>query len=200
MTGEPQPKTAGTLYVLSGPSGVGKGTIRAKLFSQLTSRYSYSISCTTRPPRPGERDGVDYRFISEADFLRRVENGEFLEWANVHGHRYGTLRSDVEDLLSQGVDVFLEIDVQGACQVKKVMPEAVTIFIAPPTLEDLERRLRGRGTETEEAIRRRLAAASDELAMEDSYDLVVVNDTVEQAANKLREFITSRRGKGAEIK
>ncbi|WP_352409051.1 guanylate kinase, partial [Pyramidobacter piscolens] len=134
----------GTLFVLSGPSGAGKGTIRARVFEALDG-LSYSVSCTTRAPREGERDGVDYRFITPEDFAARIAAGDFLEWADVHRHRYGTLKSDVEKVLNEGKDMFLEIDVQGALQVKKKMPEAVTLFVVPPSIEVLEERLRGRG-------------------------------------------------------
>lgn len=133
----------GTLFVLSGPSGAGKGTIRARVFEALDG-LSYSVSCTTRAPREGERDGVDYRFITPEDFAARIAAGDFLEWADVHRHRYGTLKSDVEKVLNEGKDMFLEIDVQGALQVKKKMPEAVTLFVVPPSIEVLEERLRGR--------------------------------------------------------
>ena len=138
----------GTLFVLSGPSGAGKGTIRARVFEALDG-LSYSVSCTTRAPREGERDGVDYRFITPEDFAARIAAGDFLEWADVHRHRYGTLKSDVEKVLNEGKDMFLEIDVQGALQVKKKMPEAVTLFVVPPSIEVLEERLRGRRLQTE---------------------------------------------------
>lgn len=144
----------GTLFVLSGPSGAGKGTIRARVFEALDG-LSYSVSCTTRAPREGERDGVDYRFITPEDFAARIAAGDFLEWADVHRHRYGTLKSDVEKVLNEGKDMFLEIDVQGALQVKKKMPEAVTLFVVPPSIEVLEERLRGRRSEGEAELRDR---------------------------------------------
>ena len=144
----------GTLFVLSGPSGAGKGTIRARVFEALDG-LSYSVSCTTRAPREGERDGVDYRFITPEDFAARIAAGDFLEWADVHRHRYGTLKSDVEKVLNEGKDMFLEIDVQGALQVKKKMPEAVTLFVVPPSIEVLEERLRGRRSEGGRERRRR---------------------------------------------
>ncbi len=143
----------GTLFVLSGPSGAGKGTIRARVFEALDG-LSYSVSCTTRAPREGERDGVDYRFITPEDFAARIAAGDFLEWADVHRHRYGTLKSDVEKVLNEGKDMFLEIDVQGALQVKKKMPEAVTLFVVPPSIEVLEERLRGRRCQCEDQKRR----------------------------------------------
>ena len=152
----------GTLFVLSGPSGAGKGTIRARVFEALDG-LSYSVSCTTRAPREGERDGVDYRFITPEDFAARIAAGDFLEWADVHRHRYGTLKSDVEKVLNEGKDMFLEIDVQGALQVKKKMPEAVTLFVVPPSIEVLEERLRGRRgrIQSEKRVERRVAQASN---------------------------------------
>ena len=135
----------GRLFILSGPSGVGKGTLRERALKDVEGLI-YSISCTTRSPRPGERDGVEYRFVSEADFKRRVQEGLFLEHARVHDACYGTLRADVERELDAGNDVLLEIDVQGAKQVRSRLPDAISIFVAPPSLEELERRLRNRQT------------------------------------------------------
>lgn len=168
----------GTLFVLSGPSGAGKGTIRARVFEALDG-LSYSVSCTTRAPREGERDGVDYRFITPEDFAARIAAGDFLEWADVHRHRYGTLKSDVEKVLNEGKDMFLEIDVQGALQVKKKMPEAVTLFVVPPSIEVLEERLRGR--------------RSEEMKQRDLYDFVVVNDSLDEAVKRVCRFVEQRR-------
>ena len=178
----------GTLFVLSGPSGAGKGTLREKTFESVKG-IAYSISCTTREPREGERDGVEYFFVTEEEFDRRIAAGDFLEWANVHGHKYGTLRPHVEEVLSSGSDMLLEIDVQGALQVKEKMPEAVTVFIAPPSPEVLERRLRGRGTETEEQISVRLANARKEMDLQKYYDLVIVNGDLDRAVAELSGFI-----------
>lgn len=130
-------KRKGILFILSGPSGAGKGTLRERLFRMLDG-LSFSVSCTTRAPRPGETDGVDYRFVAEEEFLRRRDAGDFLEWAGVHGHFYGTLTADVKKALDDGRDILLEIDVQGALQVKKKIPGAVTIFVAPPSMKALE--------------------------------------------------------------
>lgn len=177
----------GRLFILSGPSGVGKGTVRARLFEKIPGLV-YSISCTTRSPREGEIDGVHYRFIDDAAFDSFVREGRFLEWARVHENRYGTLRADVENQLSEGRSVVLEIDVQGALQVKRKMPESVMIFIMPPSLRELEERLSGRGTEETEMLRIRLRNAESELALSGQYDYAVVNDQVERAANELAEI------------
>ncbi|WP_302294943.1 guanylate kinase [Pyramidobacter piscolens] len=182
----------GTLFVLSGPSGAGKGTIRARVFEALDG-LSYSVSCTTRAPREGERDGVDYRFITPEDFAARIAAGDFLEWADVHRHRYGTLKSDVEKVLNEGKDMFLEIDVQGALQVKKKMPEAVTLFVVPPSIEVLEERLRGRRSEGEAERRLRLRNAVEEMKQRDLYDFVVVNDSLDEAVKRVCRFVEQRR-------
>ena len=155
----------GILFVLSGPSGAGKGTLRRRLFERVPD-LAYSVSCTTRQPRPGETDGVDYRFLSEEDFRERISRGDFLEWARVHDHFYGTRAEDVREILDRGRDVVLEIDVQGALQVKRLIPEAVTLFIAPPSVEELERRLSRRNTEAPEERRLRLRNAREELGHE----------------------------------
>ena len=182
----------GRLFVLSGPSGVGKGTLRERALNDMED-LTYSISCTTREPRPGERDGVEYRFISESDFEDRVKRGMFLEHARVHGASYGTLREDVERELNAGRDVLLEIDVQGALQVRDALPGAVLLFIAPPSLEELERRLRERGTEDEEKLRVRLGNAARELAQKEKYDHIIVNDDLDAASSELREIILNYR-------
>jgi guanylate kinase len=149
------------------------------------------VSATTRSPRPGEIDGEDYVFLSPWEFERRVRAGEFLEWAEVHGNRYGTLRSAVEEKLDEGRDVILEIDPQGALQVKELMPEAVLVFIIAPSFEELERRIRSRGAETDEQVRTRLATAVRELALVGTYDHVVENDDVARATDELLGIIES---------
>ena len=184
----------GHLFILSGPSGVGKGTLRQRALNDIKDLV-YSISCTTRRPRPGEREGVDYRFISREDFEERVKRGCFLEHANVHDACYGTLREDVERELGAGRDVLLEIDVQGALQVRSRLPEAVSIFVAPPSLEELERRLRDRGTEDDEKLRLRLKNAATELQQAGKYDHVVVNGDLDEAAAALRKIILDYRMK-----
>lgn len=178
----------GVLFVFSGPSGVGKGTLKAKLFEEFADRIAYSVSATTRGPREGEVDGKDYFFISRQEFERRVKNNEFLEHAEFAGNCYGTPRAYVEKLLDSGMNVVLEIDVQGALQVMKSMPECVSVFILPPSFEELEHRLRGRGTETEEKIRERLETAKRELPYAPQYDYQIVNGgDIEAAYLSLRE-------------
>lgn len=178
----------GGLFVISGPSGVGKGTLRAKLF-ELVPDLAYSISCTTRQPREGERDGVDYRFVTEEQFDALLEQHAFLEWAQVHNHRYGTLKRDVDALRDAGKSVILEIDVQGASQVRHREPTAKTVFVAPPSLEALEERLRGRGTEDEGELRCRLHNAQGELDQQRAFDRVIINREVNRAAEELAAFI-----------
>ena len=176
------------LFVVSGPSGVGKGTLVALLRKRLP-RLGLTVSATTREPRPGERDGEAYHFLSDEEFDRRVADGEFLEWAWVHGHRYGTLRSEVERVTGEGRSVVLEIDVQGGLNVREALPDAVLVFIEPPTAAELERRLRGRGTEDEASIERRLAGARDELACASRYDARIVNDDLDRACRELEGLI-----------
>jgi guanylate kinase len=184
----------GTLFVLAGPSGVGKGSVVRELVANDPS-LSLSVSVTTRPPRPREVDGVDYFFVDEDAFARMVEAGELLEWAEIVGHRSGTPKGFVEDRLGEGRDVILEIDVVGASQVRERVPDSVLIFLEPPSLEELERRLRGRGTETEEAIRLRLQTAAWELEQRSWFDHVVVNDDLERAAGLVAAIIDSSRGR-----
>jgi guanylate kinase len=184
----------GLLLVISGPSGVGKGTINAALRRQ-NKDMDYSISATTRSPRPGETDGVDYFFLNKEDFQKRLAAGDFLEWADVFGNYYGTLKDRVAAKLSQGIDVILEIDTQGAAQVKEKMPDAVFIFIMPPSREILEKRLRGRGTEAPEVIARRLADSLQEMDRAKEYDYIVVNDDVAEATSKVAAIIEAERAK-----
>lgn len=186
----------GQIFVLSGPSGAGKGTVRKRLFQEIP-MLKYSISCTTRQPRPGEVDGVDYRFIDETRFRAFIREEAFLEWADVHGHLYGTLCSDVERECSAGYDIVLEIDVQGAMQVRKKCTRCILIFLSPPSLEALEQRLRLRGTESEENVRIRLRNANDEMNLASGYDYLVINDSVEDAVHRIREIILSERNRYA---
>ena len=169
------------LFVISGPSGAGKGTLVTRV-RERRSNLGLTVSATTRAPRKGEVDGVNYFFLTREEFDRRVANGEFVEWAEVHGNRYGTLVSEVQSKLASGSSLILEIDVQGALQVKERFPEAVLIFIKPPSLEVLRERLVGRGTET---IELRMANAAHELALADRYDEVVVNDDLDRATDEL---------------
>jgi guanylate kinase len=185
----------GTLIIISGPSGAGKGTLVDRVVARVP-RVWVSVSATTRQPRPGEVYGEDYLFLSPEDFQRRIDEGDFLEWAEVHGNRYGTLRSSVEARLAEGYDVILEIDPQGALQVKEIMPDAVLVFIVAPSFEELERRIRRRGAETDEQVKTRLATAVRELALVDTYDHVVENDDVARATDELACIIESIRTDG----
>lgn len=182
------------IFVISGPSGSGKGTLIKRLLEEQKGIAS-SVSATTRPPRTGEAEGKDYHFLSEKEFERKLSEGEFLEFARVHGCYYGTLNTEVEQKLNEGVDVILEIDPQGAFQVKEKKPDAILIFIKPPSVEDLEKRLRGRGTESEEVIRRRVNDAQNELKQESKYDYVIINKDKDKASKELLEIIESKRGK-----
>jgi len=179
--------------VLAGPSGVGKGTIVRRLLVRDPDRLRLSVSATTREPRPAEVDGVDYRFVSDDAFDAMVADGELLEWAEIVGHRSGTPRAFVDEQLAEGRDVILEIDVAGAAQVRERVPEAVLVFLEPPSLEELERRLRGRGTESEAAIRDRLAVAQDELAQTAWFDHVIVNDDAARATEEAAAIIEASR-------
>ncbi|WP_442907633.1 guanylate kinase [Kineococcus sp. G2] len=173
------------MTVLAGPTAVGKGTVSADLRARYPQVW-ISVSATTRPQRPGEVDGVHYRFVSEETFDGYVERGELLEWARVHGrHRYGTPRGPVEQVLASGRPALLEIDLAGARQVREAMPEARFVFLAPPSWEELVRRLVGRGTEDAEERERRLATARVELAAEPEFDVTIYNDDVRRATDEL---------------
>jgi guanylate kinase len=178
----------GKVFVITGPSGVGKGTLIERLLERIP-ELELSVSATTREPRPGELDGRDYHFLSPEEFERRVEAGDFLEHATYSGNRYGTLREEVERRLAEGRSVVLEIEVQGARQVRDAMPEAVQIFIAPPDPQVLRERLEGRGTDSPEAIEERLRTAETELAARDEFPHVVVNDEVQEAASELEGLV-----------
>jgi guanylate kinase len=174
----------GRVFVVSGPSGAGKGTIIKRALAGRPD-ILYSISATTRPPRPDESEGVDYHFISEDEFSSRRDRGGFLESAVVFGRMYGTPRPPVEDALARGRDVLLELDVQGAAQVKEVMPESILIFVETPSFEDLIARLENRGTEDAEAMARRIETAYEEVKSKADYDHVIINDDVHQAVRAL---------------
>lgn len=190
----------GHLVVIAGPSGTGKGTVVRRLLDTIPDLV-LSVSVTTRKPRPAEVDGVDYRFVSDEEFDRLVAEERLLEWAEIVGHRSGTPKAPVEEVLASGRDVVLEIDVQGAGWVRRRSPEAVLIFLQPPSLEELERRLRSRGTETEEKLRVRLARAEVEMGERGNFDHVVVNDDVDRAAAEVAAIlgdIRSRSPRGPE--
>ncbi len=176
------------LIVISGSSGVGKGTVIKSLLSR-NSDIKLSISYTTRLPREGEEEGVNYFFRTKDEFMRAVENDEFLEWAEFSGNCYGTKRKFVEKSLNNGEHVLLEIDTQGALQIKNKMPEAVLLFIAPPSYEELVARLRGRKTETEEAIQKRLNFVEFEKENSKYFDHIIINDTVENAVSQIEKYI-----------
>ncbi|MEI4788982.1 guanylate kinase [Bacillus sp. FJAT-53060] len=182
-------KERGLLIVLSGPSGVGKGTVRQAIFSQEDTKFEYSISVTTRKPREGERNGVDYFFKTREEFEDMIKNKKLLEWAEYVENYYGTPVDYVEQTLSEGKDVFLEIEVQGALQVREAFPEGLFIFLAPPSLSELQNRIITRGTESEDLIRNRMAAAKEEIEMMDAYDYVVENDDVELACERIKAIV-----------
>ncbi|WP_078547232.1 guanylate kinase [Litchfieldia alkalitelluris] len=181
----------GLLIVLSGPSGVGKGTVRKELFSRPDTKLQYSISMTTRKPREGEVDGVDYFFKSREEFENLMEAGKLLEWAEYVGNYYGTPVDYVEETLQKGRDVFLEIEVQGALQVRKAFPEGLFIFLMPPSLSELKNRIVTRGTESEDLINNRMKVAREEIEMMDAYDYVVENDQVELACERVMSIVTA---------
>ena len=182
------------LFVISGSSGVGKGTV-LKGFLDKNPNFMLSISCTTRAPRKGEVDGVNYFFLSKEEFQNCIDNDKFLEWAEFAGNRYGTKKKYINRCLEEGKDIILEIDTQGALQVKKQMPEAVLIFICPPSLETLESRLRGRHTEDEAAIQKRLQEVRTELERAEKFDYKVVNDDLDSAIAELEKVIIGEQEK-----
>ena len=182
----------GLLLVISAPSGGGKGTILKELFAQ-EENLRLSVSATTRQPRPGEENGKQYFFLSREEFETKIQTGQMLEYAEYVGNYYGTPREPVERWMDQGRDVVLEIEVKGGAQVKKLMPECVSIFILPPSMQVLEKRLRGRGTEEEAAIQQRLAKAREEIPHAKEYDYVVFNDRLEDAVSDLRAIIHAQK-------
>ena len=179
----------GLLIVFSGPSGVGKGTVRQEIFSTPDHQFEYSVSMTTRPKRPGEVDGVDYFFRTREEFEDLIKKGQMLEYAEYVGNYYGTPLTYVNETLDKGIDVFLEIEVQGALQVKKKVPDGVFIFLTPPDLDELKDRVVGRGTDSEEVIRQRIERAKEEIALMREYDYAVVNDEVPLAAERVKRII-----------
>jgi guanylate kinase len=176
------------VFVVTGPSGVGKGTLIRGLIEHVP-RLELSVSATTRPPRKGERDGVDYHFLSDQEFERRVRAGEFVEHAVYAGRRYGTLRSELRRRVAEGIPIVLEIEVQGARQVRTALPDAVQVFIAPPSLQALRARLAARGTDDRDGVERRLQLARTELEAQREFAHVVVNDRLEEALEALVEIV-----------
>lgn len=188
--GRPQVARTGRLIVVAGPTAVGKGTVVARI-RELFPNVLFSVSATTRQPRPGETNGVHYYFVSSDEFDKLVETGQMLEWALVHGeNRYGTPRKPIVDALNAGQNVILEIDIQGAWQVKESMPSAILVFLAPPSWEELVRRLTARGTESVDEQQRRLETATAELEAQGRFDYTIVNDDVDRAAKAVVELIT----------
>ena len=181
----------GLLIVLSGPSGVGKGTVRKKIFSQLDTSFEYSISMTTRKPREGEIDGVDYFFKSREEFEELIAQEKLLEYAEFVGNYYGTPVDYVRETIEKGKDVFLEIEVQGARQVRKKFPEGLFIFLMPPSLSELKNRIETRGTETAEIINNRLNVAKEEIEMMNLYDYVVENDQIDLACERINAIVVA---------
>ncbi len=185
----------GLLIVISGPSGVGKGTVRKALFERKGHDLDYSVSMTTRAPREGEVNGVDYYFVSKEEFLEQIKKGNLLEHAEFVGNMYGTPKDKVEEKLKKGCEVVLEIEVNGAMQVREKMPNAVFIFIAPPSLKALEERLITRGTERGEVIKERLEKAKREIKLATSYDYIVINDEVKNASDRIMAIIRAEHAK-----
>ncbi|MBC1286627.1 guanylate kinase [Listeria booriae] len=179
----------GLLIVLSGPSGVGKGTVRKAVFDDPTTSFEYSISMTTRKPREGEVDGVDYYFRTKKQFEQAIQDGKMLEYAQYVGNYYGTPLDYVEEILADGKDVFLEIEVQGALQVRQAMPDGIFIFLTPPDLSELKNRIIGRGTESMDVVEERMTEARKEIEMMNSYDYAVVNDIVDNAVQKIKGIV-----------
>jgi guanylate kinase len=184
------------VFVITGPSGVGKGTLIRTLLDRVP-ELELSVSATTRKPRPGEQDGVDYHFLDDGEFERRVRAGDFVEHATYSGRRYGTLRADLQQRLARGVPVVLEIEVQGARQIADTMPEAVRIFIAPPSEDALRTRLVGRGTDAPQDVEERLATARQELRAQQEFPHVIYNDRLEDAAEALEEVVRAALASGA---
>jgi guanylate kinase len=185
-------KTSGNLFIVTAPSGAGKTSLVSALLAGDT-HVKLSISCTTRPPRPGEVNGVNYHFVTKEEFIRMLEAGEFLESAEVHGSYYGTSQKWVEEQLQAGEDILLEIDWQGAAQVRKLFPHTVSIFILPPSVEELDRRLNKRGQDSSEVIALRVSNAREEISHVGEFDYVIINDRFDEALQDLQAVIRAQR-------
>jgi guanylate kinase len=191
-------KRATSAIVVSGPSGAGKSTVLYRVLAEMQA-LRFSVSHTTRPPRPGEREGVDYHFVPQARFDQLRQEGAFLEWAQVHKHSYGTAHAEYDHARRDGVDLLLDLDVQGAAQVRLKLHDAVSVFILPPSYQDLERRLRGRGAEDGEAFQRRLAAAADETRFWHEYDYALVNDDLDGCVEDLKAIVRAARRRSTQV-
>jgi guanylate kinase len=192
-------KRATSAIVVSGPSGAGKSTVVYRVLAEVPA-LRFSVSHTTRPPRLGEREGVDYHFVNAERFEQLRAEGAFLEWAEVHSHHYGTAQAEYERAQHDGVDLLLDLDVQGAAQVRRKLPQAVTVFILPPSYQDLERRLRGRGAEDGEAFQRRLAAAAEETRFWREYDYALVNGDLDRAVEDLKAIVRAARRRSDQVR
>lgn len=181
----------GNLFIISGPSGVGKGTIKEEVLFEKKFNFHFSVSSTTRKKRTGETNGKNYHFILEKEFLRKIKKGEFIEWVKYAGNYYGTLKSEILNNLNKGKNVFLEIEVIGMKKIVNFFPRAVSIFILPPSIEELERRLTKRSTDSKEDIKKRLKVSIDEIVMSSSFRYKVVNNKIEDTIQKVKEIISS---------
>ena len=193
-----QTKPKGLLMVVSAPSGAGKTTLCKKLLAEFLD-LRFSVSCTTRPARKSEENGRDYHFISTENFTQRRANGEFVEWEEIYGHFYGTLKKDIEDIITQGHDVILDVDTKGARNVKALYPQGIFVFIMPPSVEILKERLKNRGSETDDVIRKRFDKAMEEIRENEWYDYVVFNDIVSDSVNILRSVYIAEKNRTSRL-
>lgn len=189
----------GMLVVLSGPSGVGKGTVREQIFKQPENIFNYSVSMTTRPMREGEVNGCDYYFVSKSEFEKHIENGKMLEYAKYVNNYYGTPVKYVNETLERGKDVLLEIEVEGAFQVQEKIKDSILIFLIPPSLEELQNRIRKRGTENDEIVNQRMLKAIEELKQTARYDYAVINDDVNQSVQEINQILASERLRASRV-